>query len=81
MTVIRIRILNIMSIIKSIDYIKHLVAVSKKQWVLEAVPEELKIKEMCLIAISNDGQHLEWMPEELYSARWARRVCNGRIKN
>ena len=48
-----------MRVTESEEYIKHLVAVSKKEWVLVWVPEELKIKEMYSVAILNDGQPLE----------------------
>ena len=35
-------------------YIKHLVAVSKKRWALQTVPEKLKTKVMCCVAINRD---------------------------
>ena len=54
-----------MGITKSIDYIKYLVAISKKGWSLKGGAETIKTLEMCLDVVSNDGQPLECVPEEL----------------
>ena len=43
-----------MSVTESEEYINHLDTISKKRWVLLWVLAELKIKEMCLVAMSND---------------------------
>ena len=51
-----------MTVTTSIEYVKHLVAISNEGWALKYVPKELKIKELCSVAVDQEGSALEFIP-------------------
>ncbi len=47
------------------DYQGWIEAIQERNWTLQFVPEELRTKEMCLVAVEKDGMNLGDVPEEL----------------
>ena len=47
------------------DYQGWIEAIQERNWTLQFVPEELRTKEMCLVAVQKDGMNLGDVPEEL----------------
>ena len=66
---------------KKLEYQKHLDGVKKHSWNLCWVPEELKTKELCVIAIEKDGNSLDFVPEELRTKEMCKTALDGFNKN
>ena len=59
------------------EYQGWIEAIQERNWTLQFVPEELRTKEMCFVAVEKDGMNLGDVPKELITPE----ICAIAVEN